>query len=312
MAGTEISLSVIIPTYNRAQMVGRAIRSVLDQTYQDFEIVVVDDGSKDNTEEVVRSFNDKRVRYIKHERNEGVAAARNTGIKATRSKYIAFQDSDDEWLPEKLEKQMAGFRTASSNIGVVYTAFLKIEGDKKTYIPSPELTQKEGDIYNSLVRGNFVAPPAAVVKRECFAKAGMFDEGIPCFEDWELWLRISKYYHFKYIDEPLIIAYSGTPGSILADQGALARGYELILKKHCGDIKEKGRKLLAIYYIAAGNKLCLSGEFKRGRNYLIKAALAYPLNIAYLGAVLASLLGQRGYNKAAVMYQTIRGRFPKT
>jgi len=312
MAGTEISLSVIIPTYNRAHMIGRAIRSVLNQTYKDFEIVVVDDGSKDNTEEVVKSFNDKRVRYIKHERNEGVAAARNTGIKATRSKYIAFQDSDDEWLPEKLEKQMIAFRTASSNIGVVYTAFLRIEGDKKTYIPSPESTPKEGDIYDSLVRGNFVATPAAVVKRECFAKAGMFDEGIPCLEDWELWLRISKYYHFKCIDEPLTIAYSGTPGSILANQGALARGYELILKKHYGDIKEKGRKLLASYYIAAGNKLCLSGEFKRGRNYLVKAALAYPLNTAYLGAALASLLGQRGYNKAAVMHQTIRGRFPKT
>jgi glycosyltransferase involved in cell wall biosynthesis len=293
-------------------MVGHAIQSVLDQTYQDFEIVVVDDASKDNTEEVVKSFNDKRVRYIKHERNEGVAAARNTGIKATKSKYVAFQDSDDEWLPEKLEKQMVGFRTASSNIGVVYTAFLRIEGDKETYIPSPESTPKEGDIYDSLVRGNFVATPAAVVKRECFAKAGMFDEGIPCLEDWELWLRISKYYHFKCIDQPLTIAYSGTPGSILANQGALARGYELILKKHYGDIKEKGRKLLASYYIAAGNKLCLSGEFKRGRNYLIKAALAYPLNIAYLGAALASLLGQRGYNKAAVMHQTIRGRFPKT
>jgi len=312
MTGTDISLSVIIPTYNRAHMVGHAIQSVLDQTYQDFEIVVVDDASKDNTEEVVKSFNDKRVRYIKHERNEGVAAARNTGIKATKSKYVAFQDSDDEWLPEKLEKQMVGFRTASSNIGVVYTAFLRIEGDKETYIPSPESTPKEGDIYDSLVRGNFVATPAAVVKRECFAKAGMFDEGIPCLEDWELWLRISKYYHFKCIDQPLTIAYSGTPGSILANQGALARGYELILKKHYGDIKEKGRKLLASYYIAAGNKLCLSGEFKRGRNYLIKAALAYPLNIAYLGAALASLLGQRGYNKAAVMHQTIRGRFPKT
>jgi glycosyltransferase involved in cell wall biosynthesis len=312
MADTDISVSVIIPTYNRGYIVGRAIQSVLDQTYQGFEIVVVDDGSKDNTEEVVKGLNDKRVRYIKHERNEGLPAARNTGIKATKSEYVAFQDSDDEWLPEKLGKQMVAFRTASSNIGVVYTAFLRIEGGKKTYIPSPEVPQKEGDIYGSLLRGNFVAAPAAVVRRECFAKAGVFEEGIPCFEDWELWLRISKYYHFKCIDEPLLIVHGGTAGSILANRAAVAGGYELILKKHYGDIKEKGRKLLASYYSGAGNNLCLSGEFKRGRNYLIKAASAYPLHIAYLGAVLASLLGQRPYNKAAMMYKTIRGWFPKT
>ncbi|HXZ94924.1 MAG TPA: glycosyltransferase, partial [Dehalococcoidia bacterium] len=264
MADTDTSLSVIIPTYNRAETVGRAIQSVLDQTYQDFEIVVVDDGSKDNTEEVVKSFNDKRVKYIKHERNEGVAAARNTGIKATRRKYIAFQDSDDEWLPEKLEKQMVCFRTASSNIGVVYTAFLRVEGDKKTYVPSPEVIQKEGDIYDSLLRGNFVATPAAVVKRECFAKVGMFDEDIPCLEDWELWLRISKHYHFRCIDEPLVIAYSATAGSLIANQDAVARGYELVFKKYYGGIKKKGRRLLASYYINVGDSLSLSGEFKRG------------------------------------------------
>ena len=299
-------VSVIIPAYNRAYLVSRAIQSVLNQTYKDFEVIIVDDGSTDNTEEVVKGFDDKKVRYIKHERNKGVAATRNTGIKATRSKYIAFQDSDDEWLPEKLEKQMAGFRNASSNIGVVYTGFLRIEGDKKTYVPSPEVTQKEGDIHNSLLRGNFVTPQAAVVKRECFEKAGMFDEGISGLEDWELWLRISKYYHFKCIDEPLIIVYSGTLGSLLANQGALARGYELILKKHCGDIKEKSRKLLASHYIAVGNNLRLSGEFKQGRKYLLKAAKAYPLSIKIFLVAFVSLFGQGTFDMAVKSYRKLK------
>lgn len=99
------TVSVVIPTYNRAHLVGRAIQSVLNQTYQDFEIIVVDDGSTDNTEEVVKSFNDPRIRYIRHDQNRGGSAARNTGIKMARGEYIAFQDSDDEWLPEKLESR---------------------------------------------------------------------------------------------------------------------------------------------------------------------------------------------------------------
>jgi len=90
------TVSVIIPTYNRAHTIGRAIKSVLNQTYQDFEIIVVDDGSTDNTEEVVKSFRDKRIRYIQHKKNKGAAAARNTGIKSAKGKYIAFQDSDDD------------------------------------------------------------------------------------------------------------------------------------------------------------------------------------------------------------------------
>ncbi len=112
------TVSVIIPTYNRANLVSRAIKSVLNQTYQDFEIIVVDDCSEDNTEEIVKSFNDSRIRYIKHKKNKGGSAARNTGIKRARGKYIAFLDDDDEWLPSKLEKQIMLFEKLSKHYGV--------------------------------------------------------------------------------------------------------------------------------------------------------------------------------------------------
>ena len=105
MTDKSVTVSVIIPTYNRAHLVGRAIRSVLNQTYQDFEIIVVDDCSTDNTEEIVKGFNDHRIRYMRHDRNRGGSAARNTGIKASQGKYIAFLDSDDERLLKKAESR---------------------------------------------------------------------------------------------------------------------------------------------------------------------------------------------------------------
>ena len=110
------TISVIIPTYNRADFIGRAIESVLDQTYQDFEIIVIDDGSKDNTENIVKSFDDTRITYIRLKDNKGAAVARNTGIGTARGKFIAFQDSDDEWLPQKLAKQMEVFEKVDSGV----------------------------------------------------------------------------------------------------------------------------------------------------------------------------------------------------
>lgn len=121
IAKNNPKVSVIIPTYNRAHLIGRAIKSVLNQTYKDFEIIIVDDGSTDKTEEVVKDFKDERVRYIRREKNKGGSAARNTGIKAARGEYIAFQDSDDEWLPEKLEKQMKAFEAMAMAKPVIAT-----------------------------------------------------------------------------------------------------------------------------------------------------------------------------------------------
>lgn len=124
MAKTENkpTVSIIIPTYNRRQSIGRFIKSVLNQTYRDFELIIVDDGSTDNTRELVAGFNNERIRYVRHEENKGEAAARNTGIKAARGEYIASHDSDDEWLHEKLAKQIRAFENCSPEIGVVYNA----------------------------------------------------------------------------------------------------------------------------------------------------------------------------------------------
>ena len=196
-------VSVIIPTYNRAELLKRAIQSVLHQTYQDFDIVVIDDASTDDIRGMVESFNDDRIHYIRHGSNRGPSASRNTGIRATKAKYIAFIDSDDEWLPEKLEKQLAIFETASERVGVVYTAFWRIAEQGQTYFPWLNMSQRGGDIHDALMNENFITTSVVVIRRDCFEKTGMFDEGFPMWEDWELWIRVSKHYQFRFIDEAL-------------------------------------------------------------------------------------------------------------
>ena len=300
-------VSVVMPTYNRAHLIGRAIQSVLNQTYQDFEIIVVDDGSMDNTEKVIREFQkkDKRILYIQHEKNKGEAAARNTGIEVAKGEYIAFQDSDDEWLPEKLEKQMRVFATAPPEVGVVYTGFWRIENDKKVYIPFSWVKRKEGDIYEELLKANFIGTPVAIVRKECFEKAGLFDEMLPHLVDWELWIRISKFYEFKCVDEPLLTS-PFTPDSISANKEALIKALKIILSKHFDDFA-KNKKILSKHYFSIGINLCSSNEIKDGRKYFIKAVKANPLNVKFLLVVFLSFFGQNTYNKAVKSYQKIRG-----
>jgi len=297
-------VSVVIPTYNRAHVLTRAIQSVLNQTYQDFEIIVVDDHSTDNTEEVVKSFNDPRIRYIRHEENRGAAAARNTGIMVAKGEFIAFQDSDDEWLPEKLEKQMQVFESASAKVGVVYTAMLRVQGRERIYIPSSKVKRKGGYIHDNLLEGNFVGTPTAVVKRECLKLSGVFDERLPRLQDWELFIRISKAYEFKCVDEPLVVSHS-TPDSISANQATLIEALILILEKHSEDFR-KDRRRLAKWQYSIGNLSCQSGRMDQGRDYLLRAVKSYPLNIKYLVTTFVALFGERAYNKVVRLKRRIR------
>lgn len=293
-------MSVIVPAYNRAKLIRRSIQSILNQGYRDFELIVVDDASTDGTEEIVKGFQDPRIRYIRHDKNRGASAARNTGVKAAKGGFIAFQDSDDEWFPEKLEKQMKAFEAASPDVGIVYTGFWRLEGNKKIYTPSPFLKHKEGAIHKDLLKGSFVSTQTIVVRKECFKKAGLFDETLPRLQDWELVLRLSKHYKFKHIDEALLNAYF-TPYSISASNKSHIKAFESIITKHFEDFN-KNKKILAKHYFSIGIFLCIDGEFKKGRNYFLKAIKLNPTNISYLTIAFLSLLSKNIFNAVISIY----------
>lgn len=206
-------VSVIIPTYNRASRLMAAINSVLNQTYQYFEIIVVDDGSTDETEELINSLDDTRITYIKLEGNSGPSHARNVGIERSRYKYIAFQDSDDLWCENKLEKQIRRIEN-DPDTAMVYCAFRYLINGREVKIPpdSYKNEQLEGDMFDSLWDGNKIGAPTILVKKECIEKVGGFSEELQSLEDYEFVLRIAKEYRIGYINEILVHASCSADG----------------------------------------------------------------------------------------------------
>lgn len=212
-------VSVIIPTYNRAYILGKAIDSVLAQTYDNFELIIVDDGSTDNTEELVKSYKDERIRYCYTKINKGAAAARNYGIGNATCDYIAFEDSDDAWRPDKLEKQMKVMLDDSNEVGFVYHKIAYDMGHGRVAIlPSEEVPveSKSGNIYKQLLYDNLVDCPSLLVRKSCLDKVGVFDESLKALEDYDLALRLGKTYRAGFVNEVLLdstFSYTGVSGS---------------------------------------------------------------------------------------------------
>lgn len=222
------TVSVIIPTYNRATSIGASIQSVLDQTWQDFEIIIVDDGSTDNTRQVIEGFEDDRIRYICLEKNGGASHARNIGIGQAGGEFIAFLDSDDEWMPEKLEKQMQVMLQASDKVGLVYCRMRGSRGYEEPII-CPELSLKKeglaGNLLRNLVRSNVIGTPAMLVRKKCLEQTGGFDEGLRCLEDWELVLRIAERWEIAFVDDILV--------EVHFSQGSVSGNYKGYVETRC-------------------------------------------------------------------------------
>lgn len=199
-------VSIIIPTYNRAALLTASVQSVLQQTYTDFELLIVDDGSTDNTDMVVESISDKRIRYLKMPENKGVAAARNKGLRQAKYEYIAFQDSDDYWLPDKLEKQMT-FLAQRPEAGLLYCPYVCQKADGSTlFVPggSIPLSEKQGNIYPYMLQRNTIGTPCVLLHRRCLDNAGFFNESLTCLEDWEFFLRIAKNYEIAFQEDAMV------------------------------------------------------------------------------------------------------------
>ncbi|MCD6385261.1 glycosyltransferase family 2 protein, partial [Candidatus Sumerlaeota bacterium] len=202
-------VSVIIPVFNRKEMVKEAISSVLNQTFRDFELIVVDDGSTDGTAEVVKSFNE--VRYIRQE-HKGPASARNTGIMNAEGELIAFLDSDDLWLPEKLEKQVS-YLDHHKGMMICQTEEIWLWKGRRIK-PKRKHRKQKGDIFHRAVELCLISPSAVMMRRQLFDQVGLFDETFPAAEDYELWLRVTSLMPVGLIDEELVIKRGGHEGQL--------------------------------------------------------------------------------------------------
>ena len=300
-------VSVILPLYNRAESIVGAINSVLEQSYRNLELIVVDDASTDQSIELVEAISDPRIRLLRHETNQGAAAARNTGIEAAKGGYVAFQDSDDEWLPEKLDKQMQVFLAAPEGVGAVYCGFVRMGEREPAYIPGPEVRVRNGNISRELLHGNFVSTQTLVVRRKCFRSDGMFWAELPRFQDWELVLRLADEWEFLIVDEPLVKVHA-TEMSITNDDKAGIEAFKMILDRHCAKFQTVPSDYANLNMAIARLHLT-QGAYGDSRHFYWKAIKTTPFGLRPWLLYFVSFLGRRIFNRLLAAKRAVQRKF---
>jgi glycosyltransferase involved in cell wall biosynthesis len=220
-------VSVIVPTYNRADWLKKTLSSVERQTFKDFELIVVDDGSVDHTSEVIQSFPD--AKYLAMKKNSGVSNARNIGLNYAKGQFICFLDSDDLWDEKKLETQLFWMEN-NEDSKVCYTNEIWIRNGVRVN-PMKKHRKFTGDIFRYCLALCIVSPSSVMLRKVLFNEIGNFDESLPACEDYDLWLRIAVKYSFHFIDEPLIIKRGGHPDQLSRKYWGMDRFRIVALKK---------------------------------------------------------------------------------
>jgi len=272
-------VSVVVPTYNRASVLPRCLNSITNQTFKNFEIIVVDDCSTDNTKQVTQEYDEERLEYIRHNKNKGGAVARNTGIEAASGQYTAFLDSDDEWLPKKLEKQMEVFNNGSDQVGAVYTGHYIIDSNSRRQGRPPTA---RGDIYEKQLMYDQVNPTSTVVvKKCCFEDAGKFDPDLPARQDYDLWIRLSEEYDFDYVPEPLAKIHEYNDDRISTQYRSRMKANKIMLDRVADRIENYGllrkRKIMAKQYEAVAGFSYISKKYNDARKFLLLSIYYYPV-----------------------------------
>jgi glycosyltransferase involved in cell wall biosynthesis len=258
-------LSVIIPAYNRASVLPKAIKSVFEQGIGDLEIIVVDDASRDTTQDVIAAMNDPRIVYVRHPRNMGGAAARNSGIAKAQGEYIAFLDSDDLWLPGKLRKQMDLFKKLDDSYGVVYTGLKVVFEEEDRDPPRSEIVEAvyRGSFLNELLIANCIRTlSSVVVKRRYLEAVGGLDPQLRSCQDWDLYIRLMKECKFECVNEPLVIYHvnKADPSRISNTRKSIVQGHDLIARKYKDDYKKLARRDRVRYLESVSEMFSLGGS----------------------------------------------------
>jgi len=290
------TVSVIIPAFNAAQWLGQTLDSVLVQTFPDFEVIVVDDGSDDDTPRVAAGYG-ARIRYLRQE-NRGEPSARNVGIRAARGAFIAFVDADDLWLPEKLELQMRLF-ARNCDLAWVYSDALAFDGKTgQDLFRIGQVTQfHRGDILRPLVLVDFIPSPTPVIHRDVFDTVGYFDESpdLQIGEDWNMWLRIAAKYQVEFVDRPLArhrLSATSMTGA-MDPQYALWSKWRIIENAVARDperLSDLRKHALANVCVGMAGWRLRRGDRLGARGLFARAARLYPYDARTLAYWLATFL----------------------
>jgi glycosyltransferase involved in cell wall biosynthesis len=290
-------VTVVVPTYNRGQFVAEAIQSVLEQTFRDFELIVVDDGSTDDTTAVVGCFTDPRLHYV-YQTNQERSAARNHGLRLAQGEYVAFLDSDDVWLPTKLEHQVT-LLDARPAVGLVYTGAYIFEGQRTFTEQRPRWRGQA--LKALLMEDNVVCGSAstALVRRACFDRVGGFDENLRACEDWDMWLRIvAAGYEFDFVPQPLArCRVHGT--NTQKDAEKMARATRTFFAKvlaqpayfASGEISRT--RVQSLMELMVGRAYYIARQMAIARRHFLRSLWFYPLQGRAVEYLLRSLLGTR-------------------
>lgn len=233
-------VSVIIPTYNRSELLKKAVKSLESQSHQNIEIIIIDDFSTDDTAEVVGKMKDSRIIYIRHDINKGGSEARNTGIKRATGRFIGFLDSDDQWLPDKLEKQLKLFAD-QPDLGVVYTGVQVVNENNQ---PTRKIIPKyRGNMLLKLFESNCIDTTSSVlVKKEVLEQVQGFDAGLPSCQDWDLYIRLAQVTTFDFVKESMVLFYHHSGERITTNKKSVLSGHLSIFEKY-KELAKKQRKL---------------------------------------------------------------------
>lgn len=275
MSTKKPTVSVIIPSYNRGRMLKEAVDSVLSQEFCDFELIVVDDGSEDNTSDILASYGNK-IKVIR-QKNKGVSSARNNGINSSSGNFIAFLDSDDMWLPEKLSTQLAFFENNSGAL-ICQTEELWLKNGKRVN-PGKRHKKVSGFFFEKSLELCMVSPSAVMMKRSLFDVVGLFDETFPACEDYDIWLRVNCRYPIYLIDTPLIIKRGGHKDQLSGMHSLDKYRIQSIIKLIEKSLLSEDQKKLAIKVLIEKCSVYSDGCRKRGRieeaQHYVKIAESY-------------------------------------
>jgi glycosyltransferase involved in cell wall biosynthesis len=307
-------ISVVITVFNCRRYIGETIQSVLDQRYPHREIVVVDDGSTDGTRDILSQY-EKDIRCI-YQANRGVAAARNRGIAQSKGDFIALLDHDDLWVPDKLERQVAHSQQYP-DAGLYHTDVLywhmgtgvkeRREGIRKEFT---------GDCYLKLFWKHHVTPSTVLIRKACFDRAGLFDEGLRYVDDWDLWQRIAQHYPFAYLDEPLVIyrfhETNASRNTIEMEQYSL-RCVEQSLRRDPSLYDRIGRpainRQLFMWLFRIGYLCFEAGRHREAHEHFARALKCCPSSVHTRLLWLATLLPPRATTILRQVKQTLGLRF---